>query len=44
MAFFFLDNMRDISDEHGGKFHHGISQTEKRYSGKWSPNMPAHYS
>jgi hypothetical protein len=30
-----------VSDEHGERFHPGISQIEKRYSGKWSPNMLA---
>ena len=26
-----------VSDEHGERFHQNISQTEKRYSGKWNP-------
>jgi hypothetical protein len=32
---FFPENTGVISAEHGEKFHHDISQTEKRYSGKW---------
>jgi hypothetical protein len=30
----FPENMRDLSDEHGEKFHQDTSQIEKRYSGK----------
>jgi hypothetical protein len=33
--------MAAASDEHGKRFHEDISQTENRYSGKWSPNMSA---
>jgi hypothetical protein len=40
-GFFFPENIRPISDEHGESFFQGISQTEKRYSGKLSPNMLA---
>ena len=38
------ENKGAVSDEHGKRLHQDISQTEKRYSGKWSPNMlAAHY-
>jgi hypothetical protein len=40
---FFPKNMGAFSDEHGERFHQDISQTEKRYNGKWSPNMLADY-
>jgi hypothetical protein len=29
--------MGAVSDEESEMFHHNISHTEKRYSGKWSP-------
>ncbi|KAH9633685.1 hypothetical protein HF086_012611 [Spodoptera exigua] len=32
-----------VSDEHGERFHQDISDMEKRYQGKWSPNMLADY-
>ena len=38
---FFPENMENISDEHGERFHQDIFQTEQRYSGKWSPDMLA---
>lgn len=38
-GFFFPENMGAVSNEHGKKFHHDVSQTEKRYSGMWSPDM-----
>ena len=37
------ENMATVSDEHGERFHEDISQIEKRYSGKLSPNMSADY-
>jgi hypothetical protein len=40
---FFPENIGSISDEHGERFHPDISLTEKRYSGKWSPNKLADY-
>jgi hypothetical protein len=40
-GFFFPENMGAFSDEHGERFHHDISQTEKWYSGKWSANILA---
>jgi len=35
--------MGAIPDEHGERFHQDISQTEKRYSVKWSPNILSAY-
>ena len=45
LKFHFLlpENTGPISDEHGESFHLGISQIEKKCSGKWSPNMLANY-
>ncbi|UYV60357.1 hypothetical protein LAZ67_1000940 [Cordylochernes scorpioides] len=40
----FPDNLGAVSDEHGERFHQGISSMEKRYQGKWSPGMLADYS
>ena len=40
---FFPEKMGAISDEHGERFLQDISYIEKRYSGKWSPNMLADY-
>lgn len=40
---FFPDNLGAVSDEHGERFHQQIAQMEKRYSGKWTPNMLADY-
>jgi hypothetical protein len=39
----FLENIGSISDERGESFPQYISQTEKRYSGKWNRNMSAEY-
>ena len=38
---FFLGCEAAVSDEHGERFHPGISQIYKGYSGKWSPNTLA---
>lgn len=40
---FFPENLGAISDEHGERFHQDIASIEKRYIGKWSPNMLADY-
>lgn len=40
---FFPDNLGDVSDEHGERFHQDISRMESRYQGRWSPNMLADY-
>lgn len=40
---FFPDNLGDVSDEHGERFHQDISVMESRYKGKWNTNMLADY-
>jgi hypothetical protein len=35
--------VRVVSEEHGEKFRNDIFQMEKRYSGKWCPDMFADY-
>jgi len=35
--------MEAVSDGHGERLHQDISQIEKKYIGKWSPNMFADY-
>lgn len=40
---FFPPNLGAVSDEHGERFHQDILIMEKRYQGKWSPNMLADY-
>jgi hypothetical protein len=37
------ENMGAVSNENCRRFDQDISQTEKRYCGKWSPNMLAEY-
>ncbi|RVE39820.1 hypothetical protein evm_015530, partial [Chilo suppressalis] len=37
------ENMGNVSDEHGERFHQDISGMEQRYQGKWSPAMLADY-
>jgi hypothetical protein len=36
---YFPENMKAVSDEHGKSFDQVISQTERRYSVKWSPYL-----
>jgi hypothetical protein len=40
---FFPDNCGMISDDQGKRFHQEIATMEKRYQGKWSSSMLAHY-
>ena len=40
---FFRENLGSLSDERGERFHQDISLMEKRYKGKWTPNMLADY-
>jgi hypothetical protein len=40
---FFPENLGAVSDEHGERFHQDICNMEKRYQGKWSLSMLAHY-
>ena len=40
---FFLENLGEVSDEHGNRFHQDIMAMEKRYQGKWTSSMLADY-
>lgn len=40
---FFAENLGDVSDEHGERFHQDISVMEKHFKGKWNPGMLADY-
>jgi len=40
---FFPENLGEVSDEHGERFHQDILATENRYQGKWSSSMLADY-
>ena len=40
---FFAENLGDVSDKHGERFHQDISVKEKRFIGKWNPDMLADY-
>ena len=37
----FPENLGEVSDEHGERFHQGILASEKRYQGKWTSSMLA---
>jgi len=38
---FFPDNLGDVSDEHGERFHQDIMAMEKQYQGKWTSSTLA---
>jgi hypothetical protein len=40
---FFPQNLGDLSDEHGEKFHQDIAGMERRYQGRWDPKMMGDY-
>jgi hypothetical protein len=40
---FFPQNLSEVSDEHGERFHQDIIVMEKRYKGKWTSSMLADY-
>ena len=40
---FFPENLGEVSDEQGERFHQGIMVIEKRYQGKWTSGMLADY-
>jgi len=40
---FFPENLGEVSDEHGEKFHQGIITMEKWYQGKWTSSMLTEY-
>ena len=37
----FPDNMGDVSDEQGERFHQDIKEMEERYQGRWDADMMA---
>jgi len=37
------ENLDEVSDEHGERFHQGIMAMEKRYQSKWTSIMLAEY-
>ena len=40
---FLPENLGEVSDEHGERFHQDILAKEKRYQGKWTSSMLADY-
>jgi len=40
---FFPENLGEVSDEHGERFHQDIMAMEKRYQDKWTSSMLADY-
>jgi hypothetical protein len=40
---FFPENLGEVSDEHGDRFHQDIMDMEKLYQGKWASGMLADY-
>jgi len=40
---FFPENLGEVSDEHGERFHQDIWALEKRYEGKWTSSILADY-
>jgi hypothetical protein len=40
---FFPENLAEVSDKHGERFHQDIMTMEKRYQGKWTSSMMADY-
>lgn len=39
----FPDNLEDVSEEQGERFHQDIKVMEERYQGRWDSNMMADY-
>jgi len=40
---FFPENLGEVSDKHGERFHQDIMTMEKQYQGKWTSRMLADY-
>jgi len=40
---FFRDNLGDVREEHGERFHQDIQVMEKRYQGRWDEAMMGDY-
>jgi len=43
LGFFFPENLGEVSDENGERFHQDIMAMEKQYQGKWTSSMLADY-
>ena len=43
IGFFLPENLGEVSDENGERFHQYIMAMEKRYQGKWTSSMLADY-
>ena len=41
---FFRDNLGNVSEEHGERFHQDIQVMEKRYQGRWDEAMMGDYA
>ena len=41
--YFIPENLGEISDEHGARFHQDVMTRENRYQGKWTSSMLAEY-
>jgi len=41
---FYPENLNEVSDEHGERFHQDIMAKENRYQGKWTSSMLADHS
>jgi len=42
-GFFSPENLGEVSDEHGERFHQDVLAMEKRYQGKWTSSMLTDY-
>ena len=40
---FFRENLGDVSEEHGERFHQDIQTMERRYQGRWDSAMMGDY-
>lgn len=40
---YFPENLGDVSEDQGERFHQDIKEMEKRYQGRWSVSMMADY-
>ena len=43
LGFFFQENLGEVSDEHGERFHQDNMVMEKRYQGTWTSRKLADY-
>jgi hypothetical protein len=40
---YFLENLGDLSEEQGERFHQDVKEMERRYQGRWDVSMMADY-